>query len=318
MIARLVLVLVAATLDGPSEWIVEGVRIPARKLTVQRESKTTEPEKEGARPRADDVFEIMTDFGPFKLKYSRYLNRDAQGRKPQPACPTTDWGLGVSGFGSQWYYNNTIRVLLDGDDIVRRYAADEIDVRESFGVARVRFHWRLEQAAVSVHLAVVNERSEGFFEVAVEPRRPLKTVGVVLTCYPGGFGPYYGQPSRRVVQTAEAEASVATGEQNQTLALSPKCNWIWYADREAEDRGLYSSGSVALVLLPEEQARGEVQVSNYGVRTKLRYPGSQTRIRLGLAAYPGPNARAWRAFAQERGNVAAILRELEFWPKGGK
>ena len=53
--------------------------------------------------------------------------------------------------------------------------------------------------------------------------------------------------------------AVGTGEKTRALAVPPKCEWVWYADREAEDRGQYSRGSVALVLLPEEAAAGEVE-----------------------------------------------------------
>ena len=298
----------------PAEWVVEGVCIARPKLTVQRETKTTPPKTKGQPARMDDKLDVMTDFGRFEIQYSRYLNRAPQFSGRHPASPTSDWGIGICGYGSQWYRGNTVRVLLDGQDIVHRYAADAIDVREGHGTARVRFRWKLPEADVAIHVAVLNGRSEGLVEVAVKAHRPLKSVGVNLLCYPGGFGPAYGFPSRRWVRMRGADVSVGTGEKSRTLDLAPTCEWVWYGDREGEDRGLYNTSSVGLVLLPDEKARGKVKVSSYGVGTELAYVGTQSRVRVGLCAYPGPNPRAWRVFHERRKDVAQLLRKIDFWP----
>ena len=308
------LILAAGPLDGPRGWEVEGLRIAAPELVVRRESTTTPPQKPGAPTRADDVFKILTDLGPFEVKYSRHLNRPPTFTGRHPACPTGDWGLGISGLGSHWYRGNTVRVLIDGQDIVARHAADSIETRTGGGVARLRFLWKLPVAEVAICVAAVNRRSEGFVEIVIQPRRPLKSVGVALTCYPGGFGPYYGIPSRRVVRTEGGEVSAAAGQANRTLRVPAACSWVWYADHEDQDRGLCSHGSVALVRLPEERAEGEVRVSSYGVFTRLEYPGTQSRIRLALSAGDRPNPRAWEEFVRKRPGVVAILKTLDFWP----
>ena len=315
MIGQLLgVVIAAAAADGPTEWVVEGVRIPRPKLVVQRETKKTPPEKPGKPAYASDLFKVMTDFGPFEILYSRYLNRPPEFTGRHPSCTVHDMGLGIPGFKTQWYRGNTVRVLIDGQDVVRSHAADAIEVREGIGVARLRFLWKLPKADVAVHVAVLNGRSEGLVEVAITPHGPIKSVGVNLLCYPGGFGPAYGIPSRRRVRTAVDDASVASGEESRKLALPPRCEWVWYCDREEEDRGLYNTNSVALVLLPEDKARGEITVSSYGVPTQLVYAGTQSRVRLGLAAYPGPNRRARQVFMAERHTVAQMLRTLDFWP----
>ena len=315
MIALAMSILLATATAEASGWTVEGVLIPARKLTVHRETKTVQPRTPGGSARVDDVFNILTDFGPFELKYARLLAEACREGEEPLACPTGELGLGIRGLGSNWYWNDTIRVSLDGEDVMRRYAAHAIDVREGVGVARVRFLWKFEQADVAVHVAIVDGRGEGFVGVTVAPHRRVTTVGVLLRCFPGGYGPSCGAPSRRVIQTSAGQVSVATGEPARKLAVTPGCEWIWYADREGEDRGLHSSGSVALVMLPEDGAWGEVMVTSYGVDTRLRYPGSQRRVRLALAAYPGPNPRAWRSLAEKRHEVALVLRTLDFWPE---
>ena len=315
MIAALAaVVLSAAPVDAPTQWVVEGVHIAAPKLVVRRKTDTKPPKKPGQPTWASDQFQVMTDYGPFKLQYTRYLNRAPQFTGRHAACTNSDSGLGIEGLGSNWYRGNTIRVLLEGRDIVGAYAADAVDVREGFGVTRLRFAWKLPKADVAIHVAVVNRRAEAFVEVTVHPHATLKSVGVNLLCYPGGYGPAYGIPSRRVARTAQTQVSVATGQKSRTFTLGPGCPWVWYADHECQDRGLHSGGSVALVLLPKDRAAGEVHVSNYGVSTRLRYPGTQSRVRLGLTAYPGPNPRAWGEFVRHRPGVVHILQTLAFWP----
>ena len=303
--------------DAQPEWTVEGLHLANPKLTIEHETKDTPPEKPEQPTRRNDAWRVMTDLGPYEVLYSRYLNRPPAFQGNTPACPTSDWGLGIPGLNTQWYRGNTVRVLIDGQDIVQHFAADAMEVREDIGVARLRFLWRLEKADVAAHVVVLNGRSEGFVEVLVSPHRPLESVGVNLLCYPGGFGPAYGHLSKRVVRVPEAEAKVATGQPSETLTLPPECPWVWYGDCEQEDRGLYNTSSVALVLLPEDKAEGEVNVSSYGVSTQLKYPGTQSRVRLALTAYPGPNARAQSVFAEQRESVRQILRQLDFWPADG-
>jgi hypothetical protein len=288
-------------------WEVQGVRIPRPRLTIERESKRKPPAKPNQPVHASDVFKVATDLGAFQVQYSRYLNAP-------PACRTSDMGLGIPGLGRHWYRGNTIRVLLDDQDVVARVAADAVQTCEQVGRARFRFLWKLEQADVAIHVLVVNGRSEGFVEVAITPHRPLKRVGVNLLCYPGGYGPAYGHPSRRLARTPAAEIAVASGQKARVLGLPRACPWVWFADRDLQDHGLYNTGGVGLVLLPEDKAKGKVTVSSYGVYTRLTYPGSQTRVRLALVEYPGPNAAAFRELKYRYKAVARILRKLEFWP----
>jgi len=307
------LLLAAGPLDAPQDYVVEGLRVPLPKLRIERESKQTPPARPDQPVRAEDAFKVLTDWGPSTICYTRFLNRSRGGER-HVACPTGDWGLGLPGMNSFWYRGNTLRVVLDGQDIVARYAADSVEVREDVAMARLRFGWKLPEADVAVSVAVVNRRTETLAEVTVAPHRPLKEVGLDLTCYPGGFAPYYGGPSRRVVRTEQSEVSVATGQASAKLPLPASCGWVWYADHDDEDQGRASTGSVALVLLPEEKAGGTVLVSSYGVGTGLRYAGTQSRIRLGLAAYAGPNPRAWRQFEQNRPDVVNLLKTVDFWP----
>ena len=312
--AALGLLLAAGPLDVPPIRVIEGVRIDSLKLAVQRKTKNTPPKKPGLPSFSEDQFSVATDYGPFKLKYTRFLNRSADLNR-HPACITSDYGLGISGFGSNWYRSNTIRVLLDDEDIVARYAADSIDVNEGHDVTRIRFLWKLPKAELAIHVAVVNRRSEGFVQILVRPKTDLKSVGINLMCYPGGYGPAYGHLSRRVVRVGKESVSVATGQANRKLSLKPSLEWLWYADQERADRGHYSTGSVALVILPEDRAEGKVSVSSYDVTTALRYPGTQSRIRLALAAHLGPNQRARREFERSRQTATRILKTLTFWPE---
>jgi hypothetical protein len=133
---------------------------------------------------------------------------------------------------------------------------------------------------------------------------------VRLTCYPGGFGPAYGQPSHRWVQTAKGDAEVPrdfvkTGDSSfPVLSLPAGEGWVFYADR------LQSRGSLGLVLLPEEQSAGEIRLSSYGVSTVLTCPAGTRVLHLGFLAFDTANAAAQQALVSSVADEQRALRAL--------
>ena len=128
-----------------------------------------------------------------------------------------------------------------------------------------------------------------------------------LTGYPGGFGPAYGLPSHRCVQTAGASAQVPrdyAAKEFPKVPFPTEDAWAFTSDR------IENRGSLGLVALPEEKPAGEIRASNYGVATVLTYPPDTRRVRLGFYAFEVTNDAALALLLVGLALERAALRRL--------
>jgi hypothetical protein len=282
-------------------------------LAVRVTSKTTLTEaKDGAPPLRADQWDFASGAVTRTIRYGRYLNQPPEFSGTYPSLANEDMGVGFDGgsFGN-WYRGNAIRVLVNGEDMMQARPAKLIEAVEG-DPARLRLVWGLADGGeLRLGFAVPDDGDGVYAQVELAPvTLAVSSFQVRLTCYPGGFGPAYGQPSHRWVATAKSEAEVArdfvrtADTAFPVLPLTAGEGWVFYADK------LQNVGSLGLVLLPEEQVVGEVRLSSYGVSTVLTCPAGGRRLHLGFLAFDGANAAARQAFLAAIAQEQQVLRTL--------
>ena len=285
------------------------------KVKIEHKEELTTSE-DGAKPPCKSESWTFRAGGVSRtVRYGRYLNRPPDFAGTYPSLANHDMGIGLDGglFG-YWYRGNAIRVLLDGEDVLARRPADRVEAQEGAN-GHVRFAWEMENGRrLTLSFTVPKDGRAVFARVDIEPgSSPLKGTELKLTCYPGGFGPAYKQPSHRYVKTARASADVprdfARSEDSPfpVVPLPAGEEWVFYGDK------LQSRGSVALLVSREEAPEGQVRLSNYGVSTSLVYPATARRVHLAFFAYSIENGPAEKAFLAGLARERAALATMPFW-----
>jgi len=298
--------------EAPGFYEVEGIRIPVHVVTVREEGEETPSAKGNTPPSKGSVYFFQTIAGEYKANYSRYLNRTPEWQGKHGASVGFDMGLGFSGLGTNWY-GNTLRVRVDGDDVIARLAADKIEYKTGPGMGRWRGLWTTAKGSLTINLAVIDGVGAGLLEIAFDG--PATAIELDLNCFPGGYGPAYGTPSIRAAQAGQETVQVGTGEENKTLTVPAGADSIFYCDRWPETQKLAGSGSCGLVFIGDQIAAATVLVSNYGVCTTLKLPPGTKTADLALTEYPLPNATAAATLAHEQAQLRDLLKSTEFWTK---
>lgn len=251
------------------------------------------------------------------IHYRRFLNSPPHYDGNHPSLINSDMGIGFDGgaFG-YWYHQNCIRILLDRKDVIARQTASRIESRsDQWGY--LRFTWELDDGnQLQLSFAVPDDGHAIYARVDLQGPSAAKTfddsLDLQMTCYPGGFGPFYNQPSHRCVQTAKARNEVPqdhAGNEFPSVPVTVGESWVFYADKLAR------SESLGLVFVPSEKLTGEVKMSGYGQNTTLHYPPQTTSCRMAFFAYELDMDEAWETFSKMDGKELATLKTMRFWPE---
>jgi hypothetical protein len=281
-------------------------RLMGPPMAVKVTNKTTLTEaKDGAPPQRADQWDFSAGTVTRTIRYSRYQNQPPDFSGSYPSLPSEDMGVGFDGGPFHyWYAGNAIRVLVNGEDIMQARPAKQTEAAEG-DPGRLRLVWDLAGGGeLRLSFAVPDGGDGVCATIELAPvTLAVSSFQVRLTCYPGGFAPAYGQPSHRWVLTAKGEAEVprdfvkTADNAFPVLPLPAGEGWAFYADK------LQSGGALGLILLPEEQAGGEIRLSSYGVSTVLTCPAGARTLHLSFFAFDTANAAAQQGF------VASVPRE---------
>lgn len=297
--------------DTAEFYEVEGIRIPVHVVAVKEEGEAKPSEKGNTPPVKTSRYVFQTSWGNFVAGYSRFLNRTPEWQGKHGASTTSDMGIGIPGFGGNWYGGNTLRVKIDGDEVVARLAADRVEWKSGPDGARWRALWNTEKGVFTVTVAVLDRSTAGLVQIACEGT--AKEIELGLTCYPGGFGPAYGIPSIRSVRAGQETVQVVTGDENKTLTIPADTEGVFYCDRWPDFQKVEGKGACGLVFIGEQVVAKTVLVSSYGVITTLKLRPEIKSAVLALTEYELPNPTAAERFAGEQARLRELLKKTEFW-----
>ena len=310
----MILLCFASLLWAEEFYKIEDLSIPVHAVKITEKVNMT-PSEDSARPeRKNSEYTFDTSWGPFKVLYSRYLNNSEQWKGKHAACINSDMGLGIPGYEWNWYRGNTLRVKIDGKDIIAEQDANEISWQDGGKIGRWCGLWKTDKKAeVFVRIAVVDGVDAALVEVEVKGGSTDDSIELALTCYPGGFGPAYGIPSLRSVEVKGQTVEVGAGQDARVLQILADASEVFYCDRFYEKSGVYSNGACGLYFLTKMIASGSVTVSSYGVITNLRLRKGEGTARFALTGYSDiPNRLARRQFFESRSETKKLLNMTQF------
>ena len=289
---------------------VNGLNIPAHSLSITEQVNMTQSDDDATPDKQSSTYIFDTSWGPFKLGYSRYLNNPAQYSGRHGASVNSDMGLGISGYQWNWYQGNTLRVKVDGKDIIAQQDAATILWHSDGTIGWWCGLWKHEKMSMWVRIVVIDTVAAALVEVEIDGI--AESIEVILTCYPGGFGPAYGIPSMRSVEVDQQTIQVSTGQPARQLQMPKGASAVFYSDRWFEDRGIYSKGACGLCFQGEALSNATINVSSYGVTTHLFLPKGTRAVRFALTGYDVPNKLAREQFHESTSEMTRLLETTQF------
>lgn len=279
------------------------------RVTVEH-VETVQPAESNKPPFKVESWAFTCGAAKPMIRYGRYLNRPPAYDGSYPSLVNGDMGIGfgnpaVGDAFRNWY---GLRVLVDGGDVLAQQTALRTEFAGDTQAGYLRFGWDLDGSnSLALSFVVPEDGHAIYVEAGLQPPACSKALAVNLACFPGGFGPSYGLPSHRVVWTARAAGEVPPGSTNcPVVPITARAGWVFYADK------LVADGSLGLILLPEQQGTGQVQVSSYGQSTTLRYPAGTLSCRFALFAFDTDTDNARRAFTGMIEKETETLRRVGF------
>jgi hypothetical protein len=212
---------------------------------------------------------------------------------------------------SNWYHGGFMFILLDGDDIGARTALSSMTVAQRGDRAILDLVWHDPAASVRVRFLALPAHDNLYCEVAVDPRRPLKSVALRLSCFPSYFTSYNHRQGARRIQTPRILI-----QQGQRPTLPAQDHWwsVYYDEIFDVAKG-EGDGPCGLLLLPQEPRQLTFNVGDYAVTTRIEYPPATRRMHLAFWDFHGrPNAEALDRLRRGAVEVRQELAGLDFTP----
>lgn len=293
-------------------YYVDGVLIPAYAVAINEQIDMT-PSVDLAKPAMKvNRYIFDTSWGPFEVGYSRYLNSSVQWQGKYGASINSDMGLGIPGYDWNWYRGNTLRVKVDGNDIIALKDADTVDWQDGDSIiARWRGVWKTDHGNMLIYIVVIDGLDTALVEVEFDGI--AETIELLLTCYPGGMGPAYGHASLRSVEAGGQTVEVGTGQYGEQMQILAGVSEIFYSDRWSETHGMGSSGACGLYFLSDTISSGTIDVGSYVVTTHLCLHKDSKVARFALTGYEVPNSLARKCFFDSRSEIKRLLKTTQFY-----
>lgn len=280
----------------------------ATKVQYRNKKRITEG-TEKVPMKCRDTYVFKSTAGEQLIYYTRYLNQPPQFiGKHSSLGPEMGIGFGGRSF-SNWYGNDCIRVMVDGQDIMQKTPATVSHREDDAG--HLTMVWDMKNnRSLTLDFYVFPENDRIYVRGILKlPGVSVENVQVRLNGYPGGFGPAYNIPSERyfsadcnVSGKAFAKAEKKTFKTN----LDPKGKWIFLADK------LQKKGSIALLFDPNEAGEFKLSHSYYGSTLTLNYPGDVRTFYLALYAYEIENDLAFANFKARIDKDFKEMHEIKY------
>ena len=305
--------------DAPGQetsYEILGVRIPRHRVPLRHEQIVLREATESTPSLQEDRVFLGAEWAGMSVKYTRYRNAPARFFGSHPSLTTGGMGVGIGPSCGVWYLGDTTRIFINDRNIFAEIEAVGMVWESGHDMAGVRLEWEIPEADVSLHVAVPGDGPTAFVQYLVEPKQEIRSIRILLRCFPGAYaGGPEGLPSHRWIHTPSRSVEVRRGEPGRTLAFSGRDEWVFYADRYHDPALARGFGPAGLVLAPDQEVAGEVNVAAYGVDTWLICPPRTTRVRFALHAFPRlPNERALAALAHLADADRRALSALRFNP----
>lgn len=213
-----------------------------------------------------------------------------------------------------WYHSGFLFISVNGRDIGTTPLSSMIAAQRG-DRAILDMVWHGEAADVRARFLGLPNHDAVYCEIALEPRQPIKSVGLRLNCYPSCFTHARQRDGARRIRTPATLV-----QQGQNVAVPADKNWwAFYYDEIFDVAKGEGEGPCGLMLLPEEATEISFRPGSYGVGNEIKYPAATGRMRLALWDFKGKtNAESLARMRSGAQTARQELASLDFTPTAVK
>ncbi len=175
-------------------------------------------------------------------------------------------GIGMSDVA--WHINGFIDVVLD-EESLGSYLA-KIETSNDGHTGRINYFWELPNADVQMSFTAGYGDEQLALEVKLIPKVEISVKKILFLCYPSSLGLESGDV-RRDRWCLTPSKNLRNWSNNSWEALSPEDFWLLYYDKYFDLAERKCAGPCALLYIPTEVYRAEVQVHNYEIFTRFTF-----------------------------------------------
>jgi len=301
----------------PRAWLATLVVVPlalqaqaaqlARSATVSTQGLQVKPIARGPKAgklRAEQHFTFALGDTTFRTRYSVVMDPKQKGK----AFPSEGY-IGMPGPSScNWYAGGFLFVRINGRDIGRTKLHAGV-VSETGSRAMADLVWDAEVARVRVRLAGLAGDDKLLCEIALEPKQEIKSLRVLLRCYPSFFTAWHKRNGDRKIATP-----AATLKQGDNVTLPADKHWYGvYYDTIFDVAKGEGHGPCAAMFPPDTFKTVRFGVGSYGVETELTCRPDARRVRLAFWDFrKQANAAVLDRFRRRAKAWATQLAEFDF------
>ena len=213
-----------------------------------------------------------------------------------------------------WYHSGFLFISINGRDIGTTPLSSMIAAQRG-DRAILDMVWHSDAADVRARFLGLPNHDALYCEIALEPRQPIKSVGLRLNCYPSYFTHARQRDGARRIRTP---ATLVQQGQHVTLPAG-KNWWALYYDEIFDVAKGEGEGPCALMLLPEGATEISLHPGSYGVGTEIKALAGTGRLRLALWDFKGKtNAESLARMQSGAETVRRELASLDFTPAAVK
>ena len=211
-----------------------------------------------------------------------------------------------------WYWGGFIKVMVNGSDALR-YTLSDMRPLESGTRGSFQAIWAHPDAIVRLRVVMLPGSNHVLCDLSWRPQpdRTVKTVGMVLRCFPSFFTAAKHRQGERHCQTPRIDL-----KQVQTLQIVPdKDTYLYYYDAIFDKATGEGEGPCAAIVASEAVDGGKVDIGDYPVDTTMRLKPEAGHVRFALYDFVGlTNAEAEGYLKAQAAVDLAQLQETDFRP----
>ena len=226
-------------------------------------------------------------------------------------CSEGNFGMPEPWVGN-WYWCGFLQVMINGTDALK-YDLTDMRVLESGPRGSFQAVWAHPDATLGLRIMMLPFSNHVLCDVSWKPLpgKTVKTVSMVLRCYPSFFTTSQHRQGERHCQTPRIDL-----QQPQTLDLVPdKDTYLYYYDTIFDKAKGEGTGPCAAIIAPEAAAGGKVAIGDYSEDTTVDLKPEVGHVRFALYDFAGStNAEAEGYLKARAATDLAELLKVDFRP----
>ena len=227
--------------------------------------------------------------------------------------PSAEGNFGMpEPWAGNWYWGGFIKVMVNDSDALQ-YTLTDMRSVESGPRGSFQAMWAHPDAIVRLRVVMLPGSNHVLCDLSWKPQpdKTVKTVSMVLRCFPSFFTAFNHRQGERHCQTPRIDL-----KQPQTLVMVPdKDTYLYYYDAIFDKAKGEGEGPCAAIMASDAVEGGKVTIGDYPEDTTVYLKAEVGHVRFALYDFAGwTNAEAEAYLKAQAAADLAQLQETDFRP----